>query len=81
MEKCNVNGPDCHDVYKYLRTNSELYDKDKQEAREIPWNFAKFLIDKDGNVVKYYGPKIEPNDIIPDFKDKLKMPTSEKSEL
>ena len=69
MQKTNVNGEDCHDVYKYLRCNSELYDAAKGQAKEIPWNFAKFLIDADGKVLKYYGPKTDPNAIKPDFEN------------
>ena len=45
FEKINVNGPESHDLYKYLRTTSELYDAKKSEVKEIPWNFAKFLLD------------------------------------
>jgi glutathione peroxidase-family protein len=26
----------------------------------IPWNFGKFLLNKDGQVVKFYGPKVKP---------------------
>ena len=48
MEKCEVNGKNCNSVWKYLRVNSELYDKKKKKAKEIPWNFAKFLISADG---------------------------------
>ena len=48
FDKTDVNGENTCDVYKFLRSHSELYDKDKGEAREIPWNFAKFLVDSNG---------------------------------
>ena len=48
FEKIEVNGPNCHPVYNYLRTYSSLYMKDKKVASEIPWNFAKFLVDSKG---------------------------------
>ena len=65
--KIDCNGPETCEVYKFLRTNSELYDAKKQEAREIPWNFAKFLINSDGFIVSYHKPTASPNDLIPDI--------------
>ena len=46
---------------------SELYDSEQKVANEIPWNFAKFLVDKDGQVVKYYGPRTDPIECEKDF--------------
>ena len=63
FEKTNVNGAQCCEVYKYLRRNSELFDAKKGEAKEIPWNFSKFLIDSEGKVVSYHDPRILPNDL------------------
>ena len=60
MEKCEVNGEECHDVWKWLRVNSELYNKKKQKTNEIPWNFSKFLVNKEGKVLKYFNPMIGP---------------------
>lgn len=42
FEKVDVNGPNTHPVYKFLRSNSQL--GKNGEAKVIPWNFAKFLI-------------------------------------
>lgn len=47
--KSNVNGAQANDVFKYLRLNSRL------RGKRICWNFGKFLIDRDGNIVEYYG--------------------------
>ena len=58
--KIEVNGPNAHPVYQYLRRNSELYNEQEQVAGEIPWNFAKFLVNSDGHVVKYWGPQTDP---------------------
>ena len=44
FEKTEVNGKNAHEVFKFLRANSELYDKKEKTAKEIPWNFAKFLL-------------------------------------
>jgi glutathione peroxidase len=57
--KIEVNGENAHPLYKFL----------KQEKSgilgigAIKWNFTKFLIDKQGNVVKRYAPTDKPEDI------------------
>uniref|UniRef100_A0A7S3VYX9 Glutathione peroxidase n=1 Tax=Strombidinopsis acuminata TaxID=141414 RepID=A0A7S3VYX9_9SPIT len=65
FEKCDVNGDNTHPVYKFLRNNSELYDDKKKSASEIPWNFAKFLVNQEGKVVKYFNSREDPNEAIP----------------
>ena len=67
MEKCEVNGKTCSSVWNYLRINSELYDKKKKKAKEIPWNFAKFLISADGQIIKYYSPRTNPIGVVKDI--------------
>ncbi len=37
--------------------------KSIKEARDIKWNFTKFLIDREGNVIKRYNPTVEPKKI------------------
>jgi glutathione peroxidase len=54
-----------------LKSNSELYDKENQEAEDIPWNFAKFLVDADGNVLKYYEPSVDLDDIRSEIEELL----------
>ena len=44
FSKVETNGPTAHPVYQFLRLNSSLFDKNTQLASEIPWNFAKFLV-------------------------------------
>ena len=56
FSKVIVNGNDCHPVYKFLRKNSSLNQGDKG-IKEIPWNFTKFLVDRNGNVVQFYSPQ------------------------
>lgn len=58
-----MNGRNACEVYRYLRNNSELYDSKTKEAREIPWNFAKFIVDRNGKVVSYHNPKVDPIDL------------------
>jgi glutathione peroxidase len=52
MEKVDVNGDSAHEVFKWLRTNSELYKEGK--VAPIPWNYGKFLIGTDGKVVQFF---------------------------
>ncbi|CDW89686.1 glutathione peroxidase family protein [Stylonychia lemnae] len=67
FEKSDVNGENSNEVFKYLRYNSELNDKEKKEVKEIPWNFAKFLVNEDGEVVAYFGPRVEPITMVKDI--------------
>jgi len=45
--------------------------KDTITDDQIKWNFTKFLIDQNGNVVKRFEPAVEPKDIEPDIKKLL----------
>lgn len=62
MQKCDVNGDNAHPAYKFLTRETEL-----DPEGGISWNFAKFLVDKNGQPIKTYVPKCHPNDIIPDI--------------
>jgi len=55
FDKIDVNGKDKSPLYSTL-TDNEVTGK-----ADIKWNFEKFLIDKDGNVVGRYSSKVEPN--------------------
>ena len=55
FEKINVNGQNAHPLYKYLKSEQNGF-----LSKEIKWNFTKFLIDTDGNIIKRYGPTIAP---------------------
>ena len=64
MAKIDVNGEKSHDVFKYWRKNSDLLDPETGKLRSIPWNFSKFLINKEVKVVGYYTPKKDPEPMI-----------------
>ena len=67
FEKIEVNGKNAHPLYRFL--------KDEQGGimgSDIKWTFTKFLIDRDGNVVKRYAPIVKPSKIESDIKDLLK---------
>ena len=78
FSKIDVNGEGADPVYKYLRGQapSATEDEKSQELYEflsskgfntsgddIKWNFTKFLIDKDGNVIKRFAPTDDPEKI------------------
>lgn len=70
FEKIEVNGLDCHPVYKFLRANSILNENGK--IREIPWNFSKFLVDRQGQIRGFYSPNVTPAKLEADILELLK---------
>ena len=66
FEKIEVNGENAHPLYKYLKEQ-----KHGLINKEIKWNFAKFLIDRDGNVVKRFAPTTVPDKIKADVEKYL----------
>jgi len=58
MDKIDVNGSQASPVYTYLKVASG-------DESAIPWNFAKFLVRRDGTVFGRYGPKSSANDLTP----------------
>ncbi len=67
FSKIDVNGNDAHPIYKYLK--SEL--KGGLFGSSIKWNFAKFLIDRDGKPYKRYSPTTSPESLKEDIEDLL----------
>ena len=61
MDKIDVNGDDADPAYDYLRKNSDL------RGGKIPWNFAKFLVNANGDVVAFYGPQRSPDSLKKDI--------------
>ena len=57
-EKIEVNGDDRHPVYEAL---VDAPDEDGRSG-DVQWNFEKFLVDRSGNVVARFSPKVEPDD-------------------
>lgn len=64
--KVDVNGVDAHPLYKYL-----THEAPRVEHADIDWNFTKFLVNKDGQVIKRYSPKTEPKDLKKDVEAML----------
>ncbi|AGF54831.1 glutathione peroxidase [Clostridium saccharoperbutylacetonicum] len=66
FEKIDVNGQKAHPIYKFLKENAK-----GTFGSEIKWNFTKFLIDKEGNVIKRYAPITTPEKIKSDIEKLL----------
>ena len=56
--KIDVNGPDAHPLYNYLK-----HEKSGLFGSRIKWNFTKFLIDRAGKVIARYAPTTKPKDL------------------
>jgi glutathione peroxidase len=54
--KISVKGSDQAPLYQYLTTEA-----DPSHSGEIKWNFTKFLVDRNGNVVQRFEPKVTPD--------------------
>jgi glutathione peroxidase len=67
MSKVNVNGSDAAPIYDFLKSSAPGF----LGTEMIKWNFTKFLIGKDGKVIKRYAPNTEPKDITADIKKAL----------
>ena len=61
--KVEVNGGDAHPLYKYLKKQA----KGILGTEVIKWNFTKFLIDKNGKVLRRYAPTDTPESIEKDL--------------
>ena len=64
--KIEVNGPGADPLYKWLKRSTPGSDD-----RDIEWNFAKFLVGRDGKPVKRFGDKVQPADLTADIEKLL----------
>lgn len=64
--KIKVNGKDAEPLYTWLKE-----EKKGPLGKKIEWNFAKFLIDRDGHVVERFSSKTEPEKMIADIEGLL----------
>ncbi|MFC8501082.1 glutathione peroxidase [Pedococcus sp. NPDC057267] len=66
FDKVEVNGDGAHPVWKWLRS-----EKGGLLGSAIKWNFTKFLVGRDGQVIKRYGSTTKPADIAGDIEKAL----------
>ena len=67
MSKLEVNGNNAHPLYDFLKSEK----KGLLGSKAIKWNFTKFLVDKNGEVIKRYSPNTEPKEIAQDIENLL----------
>lgn len=58
-----VNGKNAHPLFRYLTANSKGF-----LSSSIKWNFTKFLVDQEGNIIGRYAPKDKPESFENDIK-------------
>jgi glutathione peroxidase len=63
MKKVDVNGPDASPLYDWMKSEK----KGLMGSTSVKWNFTKFLINREGKVVKRYGPQDAPAGIAKDI--------------
>ena len=63
LNKIEVNGSDADPFYKYLKETAPGV----MGTKNIKWNFTKFLINQDGEIVKRFGPRTEPKEMLEDI--------------
>lgn len=59
FSKIEVNGADTHPLYRFLKEEKPGL----LSTEGIKWNFTKFLIDRNGNVVERYAPTTRPEEL------------------
>ena len=65
--KLNVNGAEAHPLYRHLKAAA----RGTLGTQGIKWNFTKFLVDRDGNVVERFGMFTKPKSIEADVEKLL----------
>ena len=60
FSKIEVNGMGAHPLYRLL-----TWQKPGPKGGDIQWNFTKFLVDRNGNIVERLEPSVRPEEITP----------------
>lgn len=68
--KINVNGSDAAPLYQYLKSAAPGL----LGSEAIKWNFTKFLVDREGNVVERYAPTTTPESLVNAIEAALQKP-------
>ncbi|MFC0117200.1 glutathione peroxidase [Pseudoalteromonas xiamenensis] len=58
-QKVLVNGPDAHPLFNYLKAHT----RGIAQNRAIKWNFTKFLVNSEGQLVSRYAPRTKPESL------------------
>ena len=65
-EMVKVNGKDAHPIFDYLTSHSKGF-----LGSSVKWNFTKFLVDRNGEIIKRYGSADKPSSFEEEIKDVL----------
>ena len=65
--RIEVNGDGACDLYKFLKGGNP----DEEGNEDIAWNFTKFLVGRDGQVLARRGPAVTPEEIAVELKQSL----------
>ncbi|WHX25214.1 glutathione peroxidase [Virgibacillus halodenitrificans] len=66
FSKVAVKGEQAHPLFSYLTEEAK-----GMLTKQIKWNFTKFLIDRNGNVIKRYAPQTKPESLEQDIEELL----------
>ncbi len=66
FSKIDVNGDHALDLFRYLKKETKGMLGDS-----VKWNFTKFLVDRDGHVIKRFAPQTSPEKLVDDIKELL----------
>lgn len=67
FSKIDVKGENAHPLYNFLVENTP----EPYRTGDIEWNFVKFLIDRQGHIVKQYSARTEPEALEEDIRQQL----------
>ena len=70
MAKTDVNGPAAHPIYAWLKQAAPGV----LGTQAIKWNFTKFLVGRDGRVIRRYAPTDAPAALAADIEAALAAP-------
>lgn len=84
--KLDVNGEGTHELYKFIKNEAPKAEEDDESeglynklsglgfttsGDDIKWNFTKFIVDKEGNVIGRFAPTFEPEKLSEIIEDLL----------
>ena len=67
MSKIDVNGPEAHPLFQWLSAEAPGL----LGSKAVKWNFTKFLVGRDGTVIKRYAPQDAPEKLAKDIEAAL----------
>ena len=67
MSKIEVNGSGAHPLFQWLTAEAPGL----LGSKAVKWNFTKFLVGKDGQVIKRYAPTDKPESLVKDIEAAL----------